>query len=96
MIVKTSYHCEFCNRNLPEEEVISHEEGCDYNPNNMTCLTCCYFMKGIIFRNNGVYNSCGKPKFVMYWAEPNGYGIALEVKNIFRNNEPGCPGWEIK
>lgn len=95
MIVKTSYHCEFCNKSMNEEDIILHEENCDYNPNNMTCLTCCYFKKQISIGGH-VCNSCGKPKFVMYWNESFNQGFSIEVKNIFRNNEPGCFGWEIK
>lgn len=41
MIIKEVYQCEWCSfESRVEERTLLHEEACDKNPDNRTCLTC--------------------------------------------------------
>lgn len=38
--MKLAYICDYCGEIFPEDIIVKHEDMCDFNPKNKTCLTC--------------------------------------------------------
>lgn len=78
--------CDFCNFASAIDVVKEHEENCNFNPKNKTCLTCKYYNNK---NSNGLYElvsfNCAKTNKLLC------EGVRRQIVQLCDNYEQGVP-----